>query len=602
MKSFRSRIITAVLTASFLSIAITVFYGVRTIDQSQRLAVRDRLVSDAAMAADYYAKTGGAAKDLYTLLSGRMHLKGVRLTVMDPSGTIVFDSAKPKDGSFDNHKDRPEVIEAMKSGSGYSTRDSASLGLELAYATSAIEGGGVLRLAVPMENVHRAIHDRTELLIQVGIWAALISLVIAFLVSQALRRSFSPMIDIVEAIAAGRFNRRIRKYPGKEFEPLARAVNSMAEGIEEQVHAYADQTAQLEAVLNTMEDGVLVLGPRGHIRRCNLALERAFPGVGDARGRQCVEVIPHPALQKTVDEILSSPSDGTARTVSLHLGLTSGQVFSVLLSRPAQPDPRFGLVAVFRDVTELMRLEQVRRDFVANVSHELRTPLTAISGYAETIIGVGDVEQCHRFAEVILRNADGLTNMVRDLLSLTRLENKTTVVSIGSTSARQAFDEAYSVCRKAFEDRKVEVKCTIGADCAVKANSAYLTQVFRNLLENASRFADEGSVVNASCRLSNGQVVFRISDKGPVIPAKDIERIFERFYSVDRNHAQGATGLGLAICRHILDRLHGRIWAESPDRDNLTSFLFTLPPADSAPVEAGAEPSGAGQNGDAARS
>jgi two-component system phosphate regulon sensor histidine kinase PhoR len=349
MKSFRSRIITAVLTASFLSIAITVFYGVRTIDQSQRLAVRDRLVSDAAMAADYYAKTGGAAKDLYTLLSGRMHLKGVRLTVMDPSGTIVFDSAKPKDGSFDNHKDRPEVIEAMKSGSGYSTRDSASLGLELAYATSAIEGGGVLRLAVPMENVHRAIHDRTELLIQVGIWAALISLVIAFLVSQALRRSFSPMIDIVEAIAAGRFNRRIRKYPGKEFEPLARAVNSMAEGIEEQVHAYADQTAQLEAVLNTMEDGVLVLGPRGHIRRCNLALERAFPGVGNARGRQCVEVIPHPALQKTVDEILSSPSDGTARTVSLHLGLTSGQVFSVLLSRPAQPDPRFGLVAVFRD-------------------------------------------------------------------------------------------------------------------------------------------------------------------------------------------------------------------------------------------------------------
>lgn len=602
MKSFRSRIITAVLTASFLSIAITVFYGVRTIDQSQRLAVRDRLVSDAAMAADYYAKTGGAAKDLYTLLSGRMHLKGVRLTVMDPSGTIVFDSAKPKDGSFDNHMDRPEVIEAMKSGSGYSTRDSASLGLELAYATSAIEGGGVLRLAVPMENVHRAIHDRTELLIQVGIWAALISLVIAFLVSQALRRSFSPMIDIVEAIAAGRFNRRIRKYPGKEFEPLARAVNSMAEGIEEQVHAYADQTAQLEAVLNTMEDGVLVLGPRGHIRRCNLALERAFPGVGNARGRQCVEVIPHPALQKTVDEILSSPSDGTARTVSLHLGLTSGQVFSVLLSRPAQPDPRFGLVAVFRDVTELMRLEQVRRDFVANVSHELRTPLTAISGYAETIIGVGDVEQCHRFAEVILRNADGLTNMVRDLLSLTRLENKTTVVSIGSTSARQAFDEAYSVCRKAFEDRKVEVKCTIGADCAVKANSAYLTQVFRNLLENASRFADEGSVVNASCRLSNGQVVFRISDKGPVIPAKDIERIFERFYSVDRNHAQGATGLGLAICRHILDRFHGRIWAESPDRDNLTSFLFTLPPADSAPVEAGAEPAGAGQNGDAARS
>ena len=564
------------------------FYGVRTIDQGQRLDVRDRLVSDAAMAADYYAKTGGAAEQLYTLLSEKMYLKGVRLTVMDAGGNIVFDSAKSKSGGFDNHSDRPEVQEAMKSGVGFSTRDSASLGVELAYASSAIEGGGFLRLAVPMDNVHRAIHDRTELLIQVGLWAALISLIIAFLVSQALRRSFTPMIDIVEAIAAGKFHRRIRKYPGKEFEPLARAVNSMAEGIEEQVHAYADQTAQLEAVLNTMEDGVLVLGPRGHIRRCNLALERAFPGVGNARGRQCVEVIPHPALQNTVDQILSSPTDG-ARTISLHLGLTTGQVFSVLLSRPAKPDPRFGLVAVFRDVTELMRI-------VSNVSHELRTPLTAISGYAETIMGVDDAEQCHRFAEVILRNADGLTNMVKDLLSLTRLENKTTVVPVTNASARQAFDEALSVCRKAFEERKVDVRCTIGEDCIVRANSAYLCQVFRNLLENASRFAEEGSTVTASCRLSNGQVVFRISDRGPVIPAMDIERIFERFYSVDRNHGQGNTGLGLAICRHILDRFHGRIWAESPDRDNMTSFLFTLAPGESGNdgQTAGADPQAAG--------
>ena len=558
MKSFRSRIITAVLTASFLSIAITVFYGVRTIDQSQRLAVRDRLVSDAAMAADYYPKTGGAAKDLYTLLSGRMHLKGVRLTVMDPSGTIVFDSAKPKDGSFDNHKDRPEVIEAMKSGSGYSTRDSASLGLELAYATSAIEGGGVLRLAVPMENVHRAIHDRTELFIQVGIWAALISLVIAFLVSQALRRSFSPMIDIVEAIAAGRFNRRIRKYPGKEFEPLARAVNSMAEGIEEQVHAYADQTAQLEAVLNTMEDGVLVLGPRGHIRRCNLALERAFPGVGNARGRQCVEVIPHPALQKTVDEILSSPSDGTARTVSLHLGLTSGQVFSVLLSRPAQPDPRFGLVAVFRDVTELMRLEQVRRDFVANVSHELRTPLTAISGWGETLLAdrERDQIQLHRGLRIILNESRRLSTMVEELLEFSKMEDGRFTLQLEEMDLQAEFEDAIFTYRELFRQEGIELRYEPGEEILppISGDPERLKQVFCNVLDNAAKHGGAGRRIDASLTREGTNQVVRVRDYGPGVPAAELPYVKQKFYK-GSSKARGS-GIGLAVCDEIV-RLHG---------------------------------------------
>lgn len=607
LKSFTVRVFASVLVAAFLAMAITVFYGTRTIEVGQETDTRDRLLSEASLAGALYLQNGRDAAAIFGRFQASTapdYDNDLRLTILDDAGNVVYDSAPDTELSqFDNHGDRPEILKARSEGAGWSFRESGSLGTRFIYAAVALEDGTILRLAMPMATVQNEIWVRKELLFKAAGWTVVISLLLAILISLSLKNSFLPMIGIVRDIAEGKLHRRLAQVPGREFAPLAEAVNSMAKSIEEQVHSYADKTAQLETVLNSMSDGVLVLDPKGQIRRFNKAMERCFPEVREAVGRQVVEVIRSPQVQNAVEGLLgdSRQRQSGAGSVSLHLGLSDGQVFSVFLSRPPKPDGRCGLVAVFHDVTEIMRLEQVRRDFVANVSHELRTPLTAISGYAETILSVKDTEKCHKFAEVILRNAYGLERMIKDLLDLTRLEREGTSRQLVAVNVLDSAMEALDVCRRALEERGVRVECTIPAGCEVLADTIYLSQVFRNLLENAARYAETGSTVHLSSRNDNGQVFVRVQNKGPIIPAQDLERIFERFYSVERHRGQGTTGLGLAICRHVLERYHGRIWAESPDGDGCTSFVFALEraretgPCDDGPMDAGEDGSAAGE-------
>ncbi len=580
LKSYTIRILLSVLAASLLSIAFTVFWGMRAMEEVQEHDVRDRMISEASLAGEVFRLNGGSGAGVHAWFEDGRY-QNMRVTVIDPDGRVAYESSPELGAGLDNHSDRPEVREALRDGSGFIMRESGSLGTAYVYAASRLADGTILRLGAPLDQVRHVMWSRTEMLLQTGIVAAFLSLLFAVLVSYSLKKSFLPMIRVVEDIAAGHLRRRIRKYPGCEFAPLAEAVNTMAQSIEEQVRAQADQTAQLETILNTMSDGVLVLGQKGHIRRCNRAMERWFPSLGDARGRQVVEIIPSPVLQNAVQEMLkdcdaSRPGVGGPQTVSMHVGLHNGRVFSVLLTRPQRPEPRLGLVAVFHDITDLMRLERVRTDFVANVSHELRTPLTAISGYAETLMSEDNVEQCHRFADVILRNARGLETMTRDLLELARLERSDSVVELEPVQPLACAEAAARICAEAFEKRSVSVDLDIPEACLVMAEESLLSQVFRNLLENAARYAETGSSVSVSSRYSEGQVFLRVHNAGPLIPRQELERIFERFYSVERHRGQGSTGLGLAICRHIMERLHGRIWAESPDTEGGTSFVFTV--------------------------
>ena len=589
LKSFTLKVFVSVLSAAFLAIAITVYFGIRTIGEGQELDVRNRMLSEASLASKLYGLNGQNAE---AVLAALRHAGGyeskvpLRLTITDASGRVTYDSSGSENAeNFDNHLDRPEIQQAIKSGFGYSMRDSGSLETRYVYAAVTLDKGGILRLAVPMENVKHDVWNRSGILLQVGFITVIISLVIAVLVSLSLKNSFLPMIGIVKEIAQGQLHRRILQIPGREFAPLATAVNSMATSIEEQVHSYADKTAQLETVLNSMSDGVLVLDPKGQIRRCNKAMERYFPEMVKSVSRQVVEVLPAPQVQNAIDGLLNEArsKNGASQSVSMHLGLATGQVFSVFLSKPAKPDRRCGLVAVFHDVTDIMRLEQVRRDFVANVSHELRTPLTAICGYAETILSVKDKDKCRKFAEVILRNAYGLERMIKDLLDLSTLEKEGSSKKLEPVYVLDSANEALDICASALKERNLSVECTIPEDCEVMADNIYLSQVFRNLIENASRYADKGSTVRITHRYDNGQVFLRVQNKGPLIPPQDLERIFERFYSVERHRGQaGTTGLGLSICRHILERYHGRIWAESPDSQGCTSFVFALERANSA--------------------
>ena len=655
MFSFRTRIFCGMLAVALVSIAVAVFYGKAWFEKVQLDAARERLVRETVLAGAILDGLGDHTSGL-PQLAAILNMPEERLSLLNSKGSVLGDTAPGAQPitRLDNHADRPEVREAMNGTPGFTIRPSGTLGKDLAYAAVALRNGDILRVSVPLASLRQIIDSRLAVFTQIALITVALSLVLAGLLSGALRRSLSQMVSVVEAISLGNFQRRLRRIPGREFAPLADAVNRMAENIEEHIRAAAEQTAQLESILDTMSDGVLVLGPRGRIRRCNRALAREFPAAASALGAQVVEVIPSPPLQNAVDDIMaeaeaqnfarqralalaasvahdaaenagsvkskadfSSDATGHEQTAGLddkakadlvsgtsasaadetekgdivspesgrvqrylHLELPSGQVMSVCISLPGAADTaeggQVGAVAVFHDITELMRLERVRRDFVANVSHELRTPLTAIQGYAETLISLDGPPECRRFGEIILKHGVCLSRMVDDLLTLARLEGKSGSLELAPVDPREALAQATGMCREVLERRHCRVEPHIAPDCRVMASLPHLTQVFRNLLENAGRYAPEGGSIRVNARQVGDSVVFRVTDDGPGIPRQDLERVFERFYQVERHRGQASTGLGLAICKHIIERHGGSIRAESPAPDGNTALVFTL--------------------------
>ncbi len=405
-----------------------------------------------------------------------------------------------------------------------------------------------------------------------------------------IKGEFIHVKDFVKSISQGEYQRRLSAAPCDAYVALVNPINNLAMHFEEQVKNLTASNEELHTILDTMTEGVLVLTPTGSIQHCNRALQRMFPNTEHAQGWQVVEAIPVPRLQKAVDDILHAPlsyGNGTNNgnghdkiTNSLQVELGPERVFAVHLTRASHITKHLGAVVVFHDISPIFRLERVRRDFVANVSHELRTPLTAIQGYAETLVNTQDFpEEYLRFVEIIRKNGAYLARMVEELLALARLENAHLPLQTASVHPQESVQAALALCRQQLDLRNILVRLEFPENFVVHGNTQHLTQVFRNLIENAGRYAPEGGeiVVKALQDVQTHMATFAVCDKGPGIPEEDCERIFERFYRVEKHRSHGSTGLGLAICKHTVERLGGRIWVESPKQEYSTVFYFTIP-------------------------
>ncbi len=421
--------------------------------------------------------------------------------------------------------------------------------------------------------------------------AGVISVTLHFIVQKDLNQ----VHDFVKELTLGKLQRRLAGTT--VTAQLVTPINALATHFETRLRDLSANNEQLRTILNAMDEGVLVLTQSGAIEQYNKALLSMFPQVEHFQGSQVVEVIPVPGLQQAVDNILSACAhkefDDEKSYDSLRLELDPHRVFSVHVTRASHSDLALGAVVVFHDISAIVRLERVRRDFVANVSHELRTPLTVIQGYAETLASTEDFPlEYKRFVEIIGKNGAYLARMVEELLSLARLENTHLPITLSAVSAQESLQAAIALCRLQLDLRQIQVKVDFEEDILLVANAQHLTQVFRNLLENAGRYAPEGDEIVVRCQSidSNihkddaenntenaGMTIFSICDKGIGIAEKERRRIFERFYRVEKHRRQGSTGLGLAICKHTVERLGGRIWVESPADEFATVFYFTIP-------------------------
>lgn len=531
--------------------------------------------------------SGASERQIRALLSS-VKDAGVRMTIAAEDGKVLYDTHVAGDAlpELDNHNDRPEIEAARREGKGISLRHSNTLGIDAVYAAVALADGGMLRLAVPMASIRHSLEEQLPTLGTIMAGVAALCLALSVIITRRFRNGIDAMAEVVAVIAKNKGGRRLLNVPGKEFLPLAYAVNRMAENIEEYVATTTDQHTQLEVILDSMHEGIIVLGPTGKIRRCNRATLALFPSVEGAMGKQLIESLPVPALQRRVEDVLQGKTPGHSGKSGGEEAVyfeRAGRFLVAHISRPVEKNQSLGAVIVIYDATDIMRLERVRRDFVANVSHELRTPLTAISGYAETLMGLAELDPAHRhFAGIIHKHAQALGRVISDLLALARIEDAKEKIDLAPVSPSQPLGEAMRLCEDQAEKKNLRFSLELADDVPVMGNASLLTQVFRNLLENACRYSPDGGEIVVSGKAKGTEMLFSVKDQGPGIPKEELVRIFERLYQVKKQRNSGSSGIGLAICKHIIERHGGTIWAESPYQGFATAMLFTIPLSETA--------------------
>ncbi len=391
-------------------------------------------------------------------------------------------------------------------------------------------------------------------------------------------RSVSLLSSAADSIGQGNVKFLPQFHPGHYFYPLAKSIRENAERVESYIQTITEQKSQLESILDGIEEGILLLDSAGRINSSNRAARTMFSSVPELKGRRPLEVIRSPELQTACNRVLNNEIH------SFHSEVTIGadRFYHVHIVRIEQLKDEDGAIIALHDISELKRLEKIRRDFVANASHELRTPLTSIKGYTEVLMSdESDPDVRSSCIEVIFKNTNHIIKIVNDLLQLAKVEDYYTIMDVKPVRADEAVIEAWKACTPLAEQRKVSLQNDLPPDGPiVEADFDQLVQVFRNLLENALKYSPAGEMVSVFSIVQNGKITLGVSDNGPGIPKLDQQRIFERFFRVERHRGKesGSTGLGLAICRHIIKNHGGTIWVESP-RKGMTSgstFFFTL--------------------------
>ncbi|MDF1525713.1 MAG: ATP-binding protein [bacterium] len=507
-----------------------------------------------------------------------------RVTVVLSSGRVLCDSDEDP-GKMDDHSTRPEIKKAIGGAAGSSIRYSYTLEKPLMYVAVPMEGPSnivvIMRVAVPVSTMTQALWS-VRLRLTLGVMAAgLLIVITTVLLSRRITSPLREMRDGVRRYADGDFGTRLRFSSTEEFAELAEEMNSMARQLDDRIRTVVNQRNELEAVLSSMVEGVLAFDTSENLISLNQAASDLL-GVRHetALNRPIQEVIRNSALQRFVSKTL-----GSMEPVEDEISLYSGGERSLQAHGAPLTDvsgKRIGTLVVLNDVTNIRRLENIRREFVANASHEIRTPITSIKGFVETLLdgALEDQETARRFLGIIGKHSDRLNAIVEDLLSLSKIEMEaeTGQVYLEEGRIREVIEEAVEACHTGIEEKEINVEINCPGELMCPINPSLLVQALINLLDNAVKFSGTGGTVTVQCRAADGGVMVSVKDEGAGIEAVHIPRLFERFYRVDkaRSRTLGGTGLGLAIVKHIAQVHNGEVSVTSRPGKGST-FTITLP-------------------------
>lgn len=504
-----------------------------------------------------------------------------RVTLVDADGRVLGDSEIGDTGlsALENHRERPEISSALASHRGWAIRQSATLGQRMLYVAISFPQHqplfGVIRFALPLSQVDEAIGQLRRALVAASLLALGFAAVTAAVTAHWSSRTLRRLTQAADRMVGGNLSARTRMKGHDEIASLGQSLDRMAQNLGAAMDALGSERDLLEGILDSMQEGVLVVARDGRIIHMNPALRDMLLLGAEALDKPLPAPLRESALASLLEAGGSSLPEPIAREVELG-GLKPRRLLVRVSSLPGNSGD---LLAVLVDVTDLRRLETLRRDFVANVSHELRTPVTVLRSAAETLgTALGDPQEARGFLEIIERNAERLQNLVEDLLDLSRLESREFRLQSESVPVDAFVDRLVDQFKTRTAARNLALETVILPSLVVWADPRALEQVLGNLLDNAVKYCPAGSRISILGGSEDGMARISVCDSGPGIEARHLPRLFERFYRVDsgRSRELGGTGLGLAIVKHLVEAMGGGVRVESEPGKGST-FTFTLP-------------------------
>ena len=489
-----------------------------------------------------------------------------RVTIIDGEGRVLGDSEFTAAGlqALESHRDRPEVAAALRDGRGTALRHSASLTTDMLYVALTFkqpaaepEARGVVRVARPLREVDAAVRSLWIAFAVAGVFAVLGAVLLSALASHFLSRTLRGLVqDARRMVETGEKSKLLTLPPQDEIGGIAGSLNRMAEELEAAVAALASERSRFEAVLESMDEGVIALDQNQQLTMINRAALGLLSLSIEHDGATLAERIPIPSLHDIVARALT----GNPERQEFETRTTPPRQILAYASplRSGQ-----GAVVVMHDVTEIRRLERIRRDFVANVSHELRTPVSIIRLNAETLLD-GAIERpeiARKFLEAQMRSADRLAALVSDLLEISRIEAGTYEIHLDSIHIAPIVERIVESVEQIAAEKQLTIRCDVAPDLCALADDHALEHVLLNLVDNACKYTPNGGKIRVRAVVQGESVRIEVEDNGPGIEARHRDRIFERFYRVDKGRSRdvGGTGLGLAIVKHLAEAMEGSV-------------------------------------------
>lgn len=502
-----------------------------------------------------------------------------RITIIDQYGEVLADSMY-NPAKLGPHNSRPEVYQALHGKNGVEIRYSDTYKSKMIYVAVPFQSSeikGALRLATPLLEVEEFYSRMWYILLLAIILTGLLAFGLSLVFVEKFSRPVRDVTRAVREMAHGNLKKRISYRNDDELGIMVRAFNEMAQYLEQNIQEISDVKNRLQTLLQNTVNGIIMIDPNARITYVNPA---AVALLGDAAadiGKKHVEVINNYEIVETIDTVRQQ-FQPIKKEVVLH---TLGDKIVDVSVVPLKDDKVFcqGVLVVLNDITDIKRLEQVRKDFVANVSHELKTPVATISGFAETLVEEGqESRNISEFAGIIYDEAARLSRLINRLLELSRLESEDRVLQKIPVDVSKLIERTIISVQTPSQCKNIQIEFNSDRPVIIEGDPDIITQIILNLLDNAIKFSSEGSTVNIQLEEQLDYIRISVKDAGIGIPSQEISRIFERFYRVDkaRSRKTGGTGLGLSIVKHLVEKHGGYIEVESIEGKG-SIFTVTLP-------------------------